>query len=89
MKRKQAETAEVAAKKRAVVAASTEAQAQGSSQRFNQGSQPPVARLQMVGLCYRCGKLGHLVANCPKPKQQYSFEQSLVKGTKVGINCVS
>ena len=33
----------------------------------NQGSRPLATRLQMVGPCYRCGELGHLVANCPKP----------------------
>ena len=40
----------------------------------------------MVGPCYRCGELGHLVANCPKPRQQYPFEQSLVKETDMGMH---
>ena len=58
------------------------------SQKFNQGFRPATARPRMVGPCYRCGKLAHLVANCLKPKQQYPFEQSLVKGTDIGLHCV-
>ena len=43
----------------------------------------------MVGPCYRCGEIGHLVANCPKPRQQYPFEQSLVKGTDLSRDLIS
>ena len=43
----------------------------------------------MVGPCYRCGERGHLVANCPKPRQQCPFEQSLVKGTDIGNSCIT
>ena len=37
----------------------------------SQDRKPPVARPRVVGPCYRCAKWGHLVANCPKPKQLY------------------
>ena len=43
----------------------------------------------MIGPCYRCGEMGHLVANCPKPRQQYPFEQSSVKGTDLGMSFVT
>ena len=43
----------------------------------------------MVGLCYRRGKVRHLVATCPNPRQQYPFEQSLVKGTDISRDFVS
>ena len=46
---------------------------------FSQGSRPPVARPRLVGPCYRCAEWGHLVANCPKPKQLYPFTQPLVR----------
>ena len=46
---------------------------------FGQGSRPPVARPRLVGPCYRCAEWGHLVANCPKPKQLYPFTQPLVR----------
>ena len=86
VKRKQAESAAAAvAKTRAVPSEEPQAQA-GPSQRFNQGFQPATARPQMVGPCYRCGELGHLVANCPKPRQQYPFEQSLIKETDMGMH---
>ena len=87
VKRKQAKSAAVtAAKRRAVPTGESQSQA-GPSQRFNQGFRPATARLKMVGPCYRCGKLGHLVTNCPKPKQHYPFEQSLVKGTDIDMHC--
>ena len=43
----------------------------------------------MVGPSYRCGELGHLVANCPKPKQQYPLKQSLVKGADNSVVIIS
>lgn len=70
VKRKLADTTATAAKKRATV----------SGEPQTQGTWLPVIRPPMVGLCYKCGEMGHLVVSCPKPKQQYPFEQSLVKG---------
>ena len=92
VKRKRAESAAAAATKRRAVPshASGEPQTQaGPSQRFNHGFRPATARPRMVGPCYRCGELGHLVANCPKPRQQYSFEQSLVKETDMDMHCTT
>ena len=63
VKKKRAESAAAAVKKRATETSSLEPPVvQG---RFNQKAQSPVIRPRMVGPCYRCGKLGHLVANCP------------------------
>jgi len=54
----------------------------------NQGMRPPMARPRVVGPCYRCAEWGHLVANCPKPKQ-YPFEhQPLVSKAESSVNCV-
>ena len=84
VKRKRAESAAVAAAKRkAVLIGELQPQA-GTSQRFSQGFRPATARPRMVGPCYRCGELGHLVASCLKPRQQHPFKQSLVKGTDIG-----
>ena len=82
VKRKRAESA-AAAKRRAVPSGELQPQA-GTSQRFSQGFWPATARLWMVGPCYRCGELGHLVASYPKLRQQHPFKQSLVKGTDIG-----
>ena len=60
-----------------------------SARRLSQGTRPLVSRPRMIGPCYRCGEMGHLVVNCPKPRQQYPFEQSLVKGTDLGMSFVS
>ena len=86
VKRKRAELAAAAAKRRAVPSGEQQPQS-GTSQRFSQGFRPAMARSWMVGPCYRCGKLRHLVASCPKPTQQYPFKQSLVKGTDIGTRC--
>ena len=66
--------------------ASREAQQTVKRKRAELAAAAATARPRMVGPCYRCGELGHLVANCPKPRQQYPFEQSLVKETDMGMH---
>ena len=84
VKRKKANSAATASKRRAATASVEPPERLG-----NQGTRAPaVARPRMVGPCYRCGELGHLVASCPKPRQQYPFEQSVVKGTDLCMNFV-
>ena len=89
VKRKRAESAAAAAAKRRAIPSGEPQPQAGTSQRFNQGFRPTTARPRMVGPCYRCGELGHLVASCPKPRQQYPFKQSLVKGTDIGTRCTT
>ena len=86
MKRKRSESAAAAAKRRATANPEPPPPAQG---KVSQGTRPPVSRPWMIGPCYRCGEMGHLVANCPKSKQQYPFEHSLVKGVDLGMSFVS
>ena len=65
VKWKIANSAATAAKRRAA-SASVEPPGRLS----NQGNKAPaVVRPWIVGPCYRCGELGHLVASCPKPRQ--------------------
>lgn len=52
----------------------------------SQGSRPPAGRPRLVRPCYRCAKWGHLVANCPKPKQLYPFTQPLVRKAEGRVN---
>ena len=50
---------------------------------------PQTTRPRVLGPCYRCAEWGHLVANCPKPRQ-YPFEhQPLVSKAEGSVNCVS
>ena len=58
----------------------------GARGQNSQGSRPPVARPRLVGPCYRCAEWGHLVANCPKPKQLYPFAQPLVSKAGESLN---
>ena len=89
VKRKRAKsTAAAVAKRRAVSSGEPQPQP-GLTQRFNQGFRPAATRPRMVEPCYRCDELWYLVANCPKPRQQYPFEQSLVKGTDIGMQCAT
>ena len=84
VKRKKADSAATAAKRRAATAS-----VEPPGRLGNQGTRPPaVVRPRMVGPCYRCGELGHLVASCPKPRQQYPFEQSVVKETDLCMDFV-
>ena len=76
-----------AGRKKAVTGDTAPAQLNSRGQN-SQGSRPPAARPRLVGPCYRCAEWGHLVANCPKPKQLYPFAQPLVR--KAGESmCVS
>ena len=84
VKRKRVESAAVAAAKRKAIPSGELQPQAGTSHSFSQGFWPTTARPRMVGPCYRCGELGHLVASCPKPRQQHTFKHSLVKGTDIG-----
>ena len=74
-----------AARKKATVGDTAPMQPAARGQN-SQGSRPPVARPRLVGPCYRCAKWGHLVANCPKPKQLYPFTQPLVSKAGESLN---
>ena len=51
------------------------------------GRQPPT-RTRPLGPCFCCGKFGHLVASCSKPRPTYPFDQPVVQEAVDTCMCV-
>jgi len=69
--KKKRQEASAAAKKRKLMG--RDPSLVGVPPRMNQGVKPQLARPKMIGPCYRCGEMGHLVASYPKPRNQQLY----------------